>query len=559
MLTSLQIENIAVIRQVNVDFHSGFSALTGETGAGKSLLIDSLNLLLGNRVSRELVRTGESKATVSAVFESLSDPLIAELSEMGISCDDGILLLQKVLFADGKSQTRMNGQIVTQAMQKKVAGMLVSIHGQSDSQKLLQKSGHLSLVDSYCKPDAELEAYRAVYRLYRDCESKLAVLCADSAETLRRKEMLRYQIADIDALKLREGEEEAAAKERDRLLNLEKLNQNADLAYRALSGGEKINAAALVRRAGSAISALSGIVDGAGELADRLSRVESELTDISETVLSFVDHDTDDPTARIDRLESRLEAIAKLKRKYGATVAEVLAFRNRAAEELELIDGSDDRREELEAECNRLRKETESLAAVLHEKRKIAVREITAGVTETLAFLDMPKVRFDIALSPCEPNENGTDEAEFLIASNPGEPLLPMTKIASGGELSRIMLSIRSVINDRDGAETVVFDEIDTGISGKTSRKIGIKLLQTAKTAQVLCVTHSAQIASLADAHYLVSKTEREGRSETDVTELTGRDRVEEIARILGGIQITDAQREAAREMIEEYRKEGTR
>ncbi|MBE6530192.1 MAG: DNA repair protein RecN [Ruminococcaceae bacterium] len=559
MLTSLQIENIAVIRQVNVDFHSGFSALTGETGAGKSLLIDSLNLLLGNRVSRELVRTGESRAIVSAVFESISEPVITELSEMGISCEDGVLLLQKTLFADGKSQTRMNGQIVTQAMQKKVAGMLVSIHGQSDSQKLLQKSGHLSLVDSYCKPDAELKTYRGVYHAYRELESKLAALSADTAETLRRKEMLLYQIADIDALKLREGEEEAAEKERDRLLNLEKLNQNADLAYRALSGGEKINAAALVRRAGSAISALSGIVDGAGELADRLSRVESELTDISETVLSFADNDIEDPTARIDRLESRLEAIAKLKRKYGSSIAEILAFRSRAAEELELIDCSDDRREELEIECNRLRKETEKLAGILHEKRKNAVRAITEQVTETLAFLDMPKVRFDIALSPCEPNENGTDEAEFLIASNPGEPLLPMTKIASGGELSRIMLSIRSVINDRDGAGTVVFDEIDTGISGKTSRKIGIKLLQTAKNAQVLCVTHSAQIASLADTHYQVSKTEREGRSETKVRKLTADERVEEIARILGGIHITDAQREAAREMIEEYRKEGTR
>lgn len=554
MLTSLQIENVAVIRHVNVEFSTGFSAFTGETGAGKSLLIDSLNLLLGNRVSRELVRTGESKATVSAVFESLSDALAAELSEMGISCEDGILLLQKTLFADGKSQTRMNGQIVTQTMQRKIAGMLVSIHGQSDSQKLLQKSGHLALVDSYCKPDAELAAYREVYHAYRAAEAKLNALSADVSETLRRKEMLRYQIADIDALKLREGEEEAAEKERDRLLNLEKLNQNADLAYRALSGGEKVNAAALVRRAESAISALSGIVEGAGELADRLSRVESELTDISETVLAFADTDTEDPTARIDRLESRLEAISKLKRKYGATIAEVLAFRNRAAGELELIDCSDERRDELETECKRLREKAETLAGALHKKRADAAFEITAQVTETLAFLDMPKVRFDIALSPCEPNENGMDDTEFLIASNPGEPLLPMTKIASGGELSRIMLAIRSVINDRDGAETVVFDEIDTGISGKTSRKIGIKLLQTAKSAQVLCVTHSAQIASLADTHYLVSKTEREGRNETEVRELSGNERVEEIARILGGIHITEAQRQAAREMIEEYR-----
>ena len=411
-----------------------------------------------------------------------------------------------------------------------------------------------SSCDSYCKPDAELDAYRTAYHAYRAAEERLSALSADTAETLRRREMLSYQIADIDALKLREGEEEAAQKERDRLLNLEKLNQNAELAYRALSGGEKINAAALVRRAGIAISALSGIVDGTQELADRLERVESELTDISETVISFADHDTDDPTARIDRLESRLEEIAKLKRKYGNSVAEVLTFRNRAAAELELLDCSDEKRGELEAEHKRLRGETERFAGILRQKREKAVLEITKQVTETLSFLDMPKVRFDIALSPCEPNENGMDEAEFLIASNPGEPLLPMTKIASGGELSRIMLAIRSVINDRDGAETVVFDEIDTGISGKTSRKIGIKLLQTAKTAQVFCVTHSAQIASLADVHYLVSKSERDGRNETSVRELKGEERVEEIARILGGIQITDAQRLAAREMIEEYR-----
>ena len=557
MLTSLHIENIAVIRCADVDFRGGFSALTGETGAGKSLLVDSINLLLGNRVSRELVRSGEKQATVSAVFESLAEPVLRELSEMGFPCEDATLMLQRTLTADGRSQTRLNGQTVTQAIQRRVAGMLVSIHGQSDSQKILQKSSHLTLIDAYIKPDEALDAYRAVYRDYCEVRRRLESLSHDASETLRRQEMLKYQIEDIDALKLRDGEEEAAEKERDRLLNLEKINQNAELAYRCLSGGEKTSAVDLLRRARSAVAALGTTVEGTDDLLDRLDRAESELFDIAETVAGFVDDDREDPTARIDRLEGRLDAIAKLKRKYGATVTEVLAFRDRAAAELEAIDCSDEKRAALEADCKRLRAEVERCAAILHEKRVAGAKEIIGKVTETLSFLDMPKVRFDIAFTVCEPNENGTDDAEFLIASNPGEPLLPMVRIASGGELSRIMLALRSVINDRDGAETVIFDEIDTGVSGKTSRKIGIKLSEAAKHAQVLCVTHSAQIASLADAHYRVSKIERDGRAETCVRELTDDDRVEEIARILGGIEVTRVQREAAREMIEEYRTTG--
>lgn len=557
MLTSLHIENIAVIRRADLDLCRGFSVLTGETGAGKSLLIDSLNLLLGNRVSRDLVRSGEEKATVSAVFEDLSEPVLQELSDMGFSCEDGTLMLQRTLTADGKSQIKLNGQSVTQAIQRRAAGMLVSIHGQSDSQRLLQKDGHLSLIDAYSKPETELAAYREVYHSYCEVRRRLESLSRDTSETLRRQEMLTYQIADIDALKLRVGEEEAAEKERDRLSNLEKINHNSDVAYRCLSGSEKASAVSLLQRAKSAISALVGVVDGTEDLIDRLDRAESELFDIAETVASFADDDCDDPTARIDRLEGRLDAIAKLKRKYGATVADVLAFRDRAAEELENLGISDEKRAELEAECRRLRAEVEKAAAILHEKRVSGAKEITEKVIETLSFLDMPKVRFDVALTACEPNENGCDDAEFLIAANPGEPLLPMIRIASGGELSRIMLALRTVINDRDGAETVIFDEIDTGVSGKTSRKIGIKLLEVSKHAQVLCVTHSAQIASLADAHYRVSKIEREGRAETRVEKLSGDGRVEEIARILGGIEVTDVQRQAAREMIEEYRTAG--
>ncbi len=553
MLTSLHIENIAVIRCADVDFREGFSALTGETGAGKSLLIDSINLLLGNRVSRELVRSGEENATVSAVFENLSEPVLRLLNEMGFPCDDATLMLQRTLTAEGKSQARLNGQLITQAVQRRIAGLLVSIHGQSDSQKLLQKSSHLSLVDSYGMPEEELDKYRTVYADYCEAKRQLDLLSRDASETLRRQEMLKYQIADIDALKLRPGEEETLEKERDRLLNLEKINQNSDLVYRCLSGGEKVSAVALIRRSRNAVAALGSVVDGSEELLDRLDRAESELIDIAEIVAGFADDDREDPTARIDRLEGRLEAIAKLKRKYGSSVDEVLAFRNRAAVELDEIDCSDEKRVQLDERWKGLRSEAERLSSGLHRIRQKAITEITKQVTEALSFLDMPKVRFEIRLTPCEPNENGMDEAEFLIATNPGEPLLSMTHIASGGELSRIMLALRSVLNDHDGAQTVIFDEIDTGVSGKTSRKIGLKLAQASVGAQVLCVTHSAQIASLADTHYLVCKTERNGRSETEVKILSKEERVEEIARILGGIQVTDAQRKAAREMIEEY------
>ena len=553
MLRSLHIENIAVIRRVDLDFGNGFSVLTGETGTGKSIIIDSINLLLGNRISREIIRTGASTATVSAVFEELSPAICRSLSDMGFDCTDGTLMLQRTLSADGRSRTYLNGQSITQAIQREVARMLVSIHGQSDSQKLLQKSAHGEILDAYARSDASLQAYREIYHSLRDVRRQIEDIRCDESEKLRLKEMLTFQISDIDALKLKEGEEEALTKERDRLLNLERVNRQADLAYRALRGGEKGSAMTLIARAEAAIRSLSGVVDGADALSERLTALSAELEDIAETVIDFTDDDREDPTARIDRIEGRLEGISKLKRKYGGSIREVLAFRNAAKEKLDALDTSEERLEQLEREEKRLCSQATALAAELTALRRGAAGEITAAVTESLAFLDMPRVRFEIAITPTSIGENGADEIEFLIATNVGEPLQPMIRIASGGELSRIMLALRSVLNDRDGAATVIFDEIDTGVSGKTSRKIGIKLRETAKNTQVLCVTHSAQIASLADSHYRISKHERDGRAETEVTWLSGDDRVEEIARILGGIEITGVQRDAAREMIEEY------
>ena len=553
MLRSLHIENVAVIRRVDLDFADGFSVLTGETGAGKSIIIDSINLLLGNRVSREIIRGGETAAKVSAVFEELSPTTVEALAELGFSCEDGSLMIQRTLQVDGRSQTKLNGQTITQALQREAMRMLVSIHGQSDSQRILQRSAHRELLDAFAHTEAKLDAYRTHYRAWRSVCERIASLSRDEAEKLRMREMLQFQINDIDSMKLRDGEEETLTKERDRLLNLEQINRRTGLCYRALRGGEKVSAQSLLSRAADALRGLEGMVDGVEPLADRLDAAMSEIEDIAESVLAFADDDREDPTARIDRIEERLEGISKLKRKYGGSIAEILAYRARAAAELEAIEGADELLGELEREAEKTQKDAQSAAVLLTAARREAAAQIEREVTEALTFLDMPRVRFAVSVEPAEMNDTGADSVEFMIATNVGEPLQPMIKIASGGELSRIMLALRSVINDREGTATVIFDEIDTGVSGKTARKIGLKLRHIARGTQVLCVTHSAQIASLADTHFLISKNEREGRAETDVCTLDIEGRVEEVARILGGIEITDAQRDAAREMIEEY------
>lgn len=553
MLRSLHIENIAVIRSVDLEPGSGFSVLTGETGAGKSIIIDSINLLLGNRVSRELIRSGADSAMVSAVFEELPESVCLTLQEMGFSVEDASLMLQRTLFADGRSQTRLDGRVITQSVQKQIARMLVSIHGQSDNQKLLQKKTHAELLDAYLQADAEKAEYREIYLALCDVRKKLRAMQCDESEKLRLREMLAFQIADIDALKLKAGEEEALTAERDRLANIEQINQKADFVYRALRGAEKGSAYSLTVRAEQALQSLNGLIDGTEKLVERLEAVSSELEDIAELARSYMDDDREDPTARIDRIESRLEAISKLKRKYGESIPKILEFREDAKRRMEELDFSEERIEVLRLEEADLLKQAHALAGRLTSLRRDAAQEVVRKVTESLAFLDMPRVRFEIAVNESELSENGADDIEFMIATNPGEPLLPMIKIASGGELSRIMLALRSVLNDRDGASTVIFDEIDTGVSGKTSRKIGIMLRKTAKDTQVLCVTHSAQIASLAQTHFLISKKEESGRAETEVLALSREDCVEEVARILGGIEITDAQRKAAREMIDEY------
>lgn len=555
MLRSLHIENVAVIRRADVDFSEGLCVLTGETGAGKSLLIDSLNALIGGRVSRELIRTGEDRAEVSALFDGLDEATRVALSELGIEPEEGELLLRRTINRDGRSVCRIGGRAVTQSLLRDAGALLINIHGQSDNQKLMQKSAHLSLLDAYAGDGQELTTYRRAYAAWRQTSERLRELRLDESQRLRTREMLAYQISDIDAAKLKPGEEERLTARRDRLQHQEKIDKGLRYAARALRDGEKATAVALIDRAETALSSLAGLLPETEGLTERLEALRCEAEDIAERVSALMDSDVEDPTAELDKLEGRLDIIQRLGRKYGAGVKAILAFRAEAAARLAELDDSDGRIAELEREEKALRAALDEQAAVLTSRRKTAAESLSAEVAESLAFLDMPRVRFAVSRNPLSaPGADGADDVEFCISTNPGEPLLPMIRIASGGELSRIMLALRSVLNERYGIPVSIYDEIDTGISGRTARKVGMKLHEIASVgdSQVICVTHSAQVASLADAHFRIKKKEVDGRSETSVRRLSDDERVEEIARILGGLDPTDAQRAAARDLIRE-------
>ena len=556
MLESLHIENVAVIRRVDIDFSRGLSVLTGETGAGKSLLVDSLSALLGGRISRDLIRAGEEKACISALFSPPEGEIAAALSDMGIDLSEGDeLLLQRVIARDGRSTARINGRAVTQSILREAGALLLNIHGQSDNQKLMQPSSHIRLLDAYA-PARDLAAeYREVYRAWRETKDRIASLQRDESERLRLREMLEFQIRDIDAAKLRVGEEEKLTERRDKLLHLEKINRQVGLACRVLSDGEKATVTGLCDRAESALGQIAEIIPACDDLMERIAAIRAEAEDIAEIVRGFGDEDVGDPTAELDRLEGRLDTITRLSRKYGEDIPAILAFRDNAAARLSELETASDRIAEYEVALQEQTRRLRELSGKLTAHRRTAAAELGGQVREALSFLDMPKVRFEVSVTPTgDFGADGGDTVEFLLSANPGEPLGPMVRIASGGELSRITLAIRSVLNERYGVPTAIYDEVDTGISGRTARKVGIKLAGIARDTQVICVTHSAQIASLADAHFVIRKQEisadGEERVETTVRAVEDADRVEEIARILGGLDVTDSQRSAACELI---------
>lgn len=553
MIASLHIENIAVVKSLDIEFSAGMTVLSGETGAGKSIIIDSLGLLLGAKADRELLRTGESKATVSAVFCDLTSAVTEKLAEMGFECDDGTVMLSRSITASSSS-ARINGRGVTAAMLREIGGMLFNIHGQNDSQQLLDSKNHIRLLDTFAGNGELLSEYSELYRKVIHIRCEIDSIRKDAMERVRLGEMLKFQIEDIDALKLKSDEEEALEELVKKLSSMEKISKSCALVDKAIRGGEKVMGAVyLTDRAASALESISDAVPEAVSLAERLNNIRYELEDIAECARDLCDIGDGDPTAKLDKAQARLSAIAKLKRKYGSSVEEILEFRANAAKRLDSIEHADEREEDLTEELSAIEREAKAVADRLRTRRRAAAKELNGRVCETLTFLDMPKVRFEVSVTNTgELGAFGCDRVEFLISTNPGEPLLPMEKIASGGELARIMLSLKNVLNECDGVGTVIFDEIDTGISGKTSRKVGIKLKEIGASAQVLCVTHSAQIASLAHNHLKIYKSETDGRVSTSLTLLDRDGRIEEISRILGGIEITDAVRNAAREMIAE-------
>ncbi len=562
MLRSLHIENIAVIKSADIDFTSGFTVLSGQTGAGKSVILDCMDLLLGAKADKELVRHGMEVATVSGVFDSLSDATVRLAEELGVEVDeDRSLVIQRTISSEGKSQSRINGRATTLVVLRALAPSLISIHGQSDTNSLTDPAGHISLVDVYASNEELLREYHGRFGELESIRGEIRSILERERESARLKEILEYQIKDIDSHALHDGEEEELVERKVKIRNSEKITKNAEFVYKALKGSEKGSVAYLLDRSITAISSISGVLPDFAEFSERLGDMLYQVEDIAEEVYSVLDGMDTDPTVALNQIESRLDKISKLKRKYGLTIADILAFRDNAAKELDAIENSAERLEELQKLEKKAYKGALEISEILHERRVRAAAELESRVKATLEFLDMPKVvffaRIDETLEGGNKvlNQNGSDTLEFYISANLGAEAQPISKIASGGELARVMLALKGVITDKDGVSTVIFDEIDAGVSGKTARKIGLKMLELAKNTQLLCVTHSAQIASLAHTHYLISKSVEGGTTQTHITELDFDGRVEELSRILGGINVTDSQRQAAIDMLTEKEK----
>lgn len=554
MLSSLHIENIAVIRSADIDVEQGFTVLTGETGAGKSIIIDSINFLLGNRTGKDLIRNGEKNALVSALFTDVDKDTADKLDEIGISTDEnGELFLQRTVSVEGKSQIKVNGRSIPAAIMKEAAGYLINIHGQHDSKSLLESKYHIDLLDSYAENEELISEYKALYSKMNELRASIKSVEISEGEKERLTEIITYQIKDIDNAKLKNGEEDELIAREAVLRNGEQISKQIRFVYKALCSNEKgVTAATLARKSADALSSVSDVLPELKEYSEKLNNFAYEMEEIAVSAKEIAGDISLDPLIELNEVQSRLDLINKLKRKYGSTVEEILDYRERRVEELDNITRSEERVEEFKRELGIVEKKAKDFAQRISDRRKEAAGILETQVGETLAFLEMPKVRFKVLVERADGfNNKGFDNVCFMLSANPGEPLKDLSKIASGGELSRIMLSLKSVLREKESTGTVIFDEVDAGVSGKTSQKIGIKLKQTSTTCQVLCITHSAQIAALADTHLFISKSEVENRVETSVSILTYEQRINEIARIMGGQNITQVLLSSAKELID--------
>lgn len=552
MLSELQIQNIAVIKEAVLTFTDGFNVMTGETGAGKSIVIDAINAVLGCRISRELIRTGCDSAFVSALFYTNNLRIADMLQTLDVPAEeDGSVLIQRRMFADGRNSCKINGVTVTVSAIRQLARFLVSIHGQSDNQTLLSPEYHCGYIDSLAQNEALRARYKTAYDAYTDAKRRLSALNTDESEKQRRLDILNYQIAELEAAEITEGETAQLEERLNVLRNAERIFELLQQSYAALNGAEgEGGASSLAFSAADALDRAAAFSAEFSEAASGVREAAYALSEYADTLRNALYSDDFDPAAA-DAIEERLDTLYTLRRKYGETEADMLAFLENARQEREQIEMSDEIREELTALVKKTKAEAAEFAAALSDSRKKAADQFCENVRKELHFLDMPSVQFLVQNTPGELTENGTDNLEFLLSANAGEAPKPLAKIASGGELSRIMLAIKSVLAEKDEVETLIFDEVDTGVSGRAAQKIAIKLAELAKSHQILCVTHLAQLAAFADTHFRIEKTEHDGQTFTDVAALDDIGRKHELARILGGLTVTELQLQNAQEMLE--------
>lgn len=549
MLSSLQIENVAVIQKANVHFEKGLNVLTGETGAGKSILIDSINAILGNRTSKDLVRTGAAKAVIRAAFEDVPPAVLDSLEKAGYERSEALLLSREIT-AEGKSTCRINGMPATAAVLRELCGGLININGQHDSVGLLNPARHEGILDAYAQNSAEYQAYYAIYRELVGVKKTLDAMITDESEKQRRIDLLSYQVQEIDDAGLTAGEEQTLESRRKVLANASTIRDRIAQCYALLSGGDEAPGAVdLLGKASNAVDAaaqLDGELSaGAGQLLDLYYTAK----DVAADLIGRLDaYDTND--AELDEIEQRIDLIYKLRRKYGDTVEDILAFGERARKELEMIQSSQERVEHLQKEQRRLYTLAREKAEALTQTRLKAFDELNKRISGTLDFLNMPGVRMTLRHSRGPLASHGQDSVEFYISTNPGEAPKPLAKIASGGELSRITLAIKNAMADKDAVPTVIYDEIDSGVSGKAASRIGEVLRQSAEGHQILCITHTAQIAALADCHLLIQKNITNERTYTEIHPLDENGRVEALARLISGDHVTELSLANAREML---------
>ena len=549
MLSSLQIENVAVIQKANVHFEKGLNVLTGETGAGKSILIDSINAILGNRTSKDLVRTGAAKAVIRAAFEDVPPAVLDSLEKAGYERSEALLLSREIT-AEGKSTCRINGMPATAAVLRELCGGLININGQHDSVGLLNPARHEGILDAYAQNSAEYQAYYAIYRELVGVKKALDAMITDESEKQRRIDLLSYQVQEIDDAGLTAGEEQTLESRRKVLANASTIRDRIAQCYALLSGGDEAPGAV------DLLGEASNAVDAAAQLDGELSAGAGQLLDLYYTakdvaadLIGRLDaYDTND--AELDEIEQRIDLIYKLRRKYGDTVEDILAFGERARKELEMIQSSQERVEHLQKEQRRLYTLAREKAEALTQTRLKAFDELNKRISGTLDFLNMPGVRMTLRHSRGPLASHGQDSIEFYISTNPGEAPKPLAKIASGGELSRITLAIKNAMADKDAVPTVIYDEIDSGVSGKAASRIGEVLRQSAEGHQILCITHTAQIAARADCHLLIQKNITNERTYTEIHPLDENGRVEALARLISGDHVTELSLANAREML---------